>query len=173
MGYCSASDVSAICLGLLGGEEGFSTSTSPTLDQVNRWITSGCAVIETRLQGAGYSVPPGSTTSIYEALKDLNALYSAARAEMSRINAVLAPGMRTRGQLFRRMFWEELAEVLSMDLTQAGMSKASTAVLYAGGISEDDKQTVEAGTDRVEPRFGRAIFDYPGTTRADTTTTAS
>lgn len=33
---------------------------------------------------------------------------------------------------------------------------------YAGGISKDDKETVEANTDRVTPAFTRDLFDTPG-----------
>lgn len=173
MAYASASDVAALCQNVLGADDTFSTSTCPTLAQVNRWLTSGCAVLETRLQAQGYSVPPGSTTSIYEALKDLNTLYAVTRVEMVRTNPVFGPGQRTRGQVFREMFWEELKELLSTDLTQAGLSRSSTATIYVGGISEADKDTVEDDSDRVEPRFSRDMFDFAGTLKPKSDTSAS
>lgn len=39
----------------------------------------------------------------------------------------------------------------------------SALVPYAGGISDSDKQTQEADTDRVKPQFLLGMDDYPGT----------
>lgn len=39
-----------------------------------------------------------------------------------------------------------------------------TGTPYAGGISESDKDTVEADTDRVRPEFYKGQFSHPGAT---------
>src|SRR5512135_2662394 len=90
--YASASDVAAFCRNLLSACATFSTSTSPTLTDVNGWLGSGYSVINTYLGSVGYSVPVSATTTVYPWLTELNALFGAAKAEMSRANVVLGPG---------------------------------------------------------------------------------
>lgn len=165
MAYASASDVAVLCQNLLSGASNFSTSSSPTSSAVEAWLSSGCAVIETTLAGWGYEVPPASTTAVYVWLRDLNALFAAARAELSRTNITLTPGERTRGQLIEEMFWQGLAQLQQQDLTRAGLSRSQYGELYVGGISIDEKASWEADTDRVVPRFKREQFAFPGTVR--------
>jgi len=168
--YAAASDVGSFCLNLLGNAGStFTTATNPTLGAVNSWLTSGCAVLETQLGSHGYSTPVASTVSAYGWLTNLNALYAAARAEMSRANVSLRVGERTRGQVFDKMFWDELKRLLDMDLTMAGISRSATGVVYVGGISVADKDTHEDDSDRVPPRFTRAQFAFPETIRPDGT----
>lgn len=51
------------------------------------------------------------------------------------------------------------------DLAASLRRQGATAGLvpYAGGISEADKTTVEADTDRIKPQFLLGMDDYPGT----------
>jgi hypothetical protein len=62
------------------------------------------------------------------------------------------------------MFNKGLDQLLKMDLSRAGVTHASTK-MYAGGISESDKTSVDDETDRVEPRFKRDQFRHSGTNR--------
>ncbi len=163
MAYCSGCDVAVLVQNILGGQDGFSTSTSPAIDAVNRLMTSGCGIIETRLQAGGYSVPPASDTAIYSELVHCNALFAAGWVEMSRTNATVSKGERTRGQVFLEMFEGCMGSLLGRDLTLAGLTRQSAGRLYAGGISIADKQAKESDTDRVAPRFGRGMMDSPGT----------
>ena len=163
MAYASGSDVAAYCTNILGGQTGFSYSSCPTISAVNGWLSSGCSIIESQLSGHRYSTPVGAGTAAYDWLKNLNALYAAGNVEMSRANVVLAPGERTRGQVFLEMFWKQLEELCRGDLSLAGLSRSSYGKLYAGGISVSTKQTYETDSDRVEPRFGRGMFSFPGT----------
>lgn len=172
MGYCSASDVAGLCRSLLGGEERFSEDTDPTRNDVDSFISSGCSVLETELQGWGYSVPPAATTTVYQWLADLNRLYAAARAEMSRVTETVGMGERTRGQVFDDWFWRDLDRLKARDLTMAGLSRSTTGKVYVGGTSKAAKQAVEDDSDRVKPAFSRGMFDFPGT-RTPRTTTAS
>lgn len=171
--YSSASDVASICRGLIAGASNFGTSTSPDATSVGAWLSSGCAVIETKLTGWGYSVPPAATTAVYAWLSDLNTLYAAARAELSRVNITIGPGERTRGQLFNEMFWAQLEKLNEQDLTNAGLSTDSGAKIYVGGVSIDEKQVQEADTDRVIPRLSRGMFNFPDTLRPEGTTASS
>ena len=40
----------------------------------------------------------------------------------------------------------------------------NTPIVYAGGISVSDKDSIESDTDRVTPAFTRGMMSYPGTT---------
>lgn len=169
MAYCSSSDVAILSQNILSGACDFSSSTAPTLSAVNQWMTSGCATIESMIKAAGYS-PPSSGTTAFEALLDCNALYAAARVEMSRTNVTLARGERTRGQVYGEMFTECMEQFLAQDLTLVGLTRVAGGKLYVGGISIDQKQTEESDTDRVKPRFGRGMHDWDGTLTPNTTT---
>jgi len=170
MPYASASDVESFCRNLVGAASGFDVGTDPTLLSVDAWLSSGCAVLETELGSHGYSTPVASTVSAYGWLTNLNALYAAARAEMSRANVTLRVGERTRGQVFDKMFWDELKRLLDMDLTMAGISRSATGTVYTGGIGVADKQAKEGDSDRVSPAFQKTMFNFPGTIRPNVTT---
>ena len=171
MPYASTSNVAPLCQNVLGGASNFSASSSPTETSVCAWLSSGCSVIESYLAGRGYSVPVGAGTVAYSWLTDLNALYAAAYVEMSRSNVTLGPGERTRGQVFDEMFWRNLNHLGARDLTVAGIARSSYAKLYVGGISVDDKQSIESNSDRVKPRFARNILRSSDVESPDVATT--
>jgi hypothetical protein len=106
-------------------------------------------------------------TTAYDMVSDLNALYAAGQAEMSRINVTLSPGERTRGQVFLEQFWKELREIAKLDLSSLGLSSLVTGggggILYSGGISEADKDSIISNTDRVTPRFAKGMHRTSGT----------
>ena len=159
--YASLTDVAALCINLLEGASTFSASTMPTSTSVEVWLDSGAATINAQLASKGYDTPVASTTALYTMLVDLNMLYAAARAEMSRINVTLAPGERTRGQVFDAMFWSQLGQIADTDLTALGASAVSTrGVIYIGGISDDAKAVYEDDDDRIAPRFTRDKFKF-------------
>ena len=162
MSYASASDVAAYCPGLLT-DGAFTATTRPTRTQVERYLSSACAMIEGRLQSAGYSTPVPATAAVYDFIVDLEALYAAARAETARLSARIAADERTRSSVFMAEFNRGLKNLLGMDLSRAGLTHSSK--LYCGGISKSDKDDVEDDSDRVVPRFVRGQFRYSGTER--------
>jgi hypothetical protein len=166
MAYCSASDVAGLCQNILNGKPTFGAATCPMTMMVKTWMSSGCGIIETRLGAAGYATPVASTTSVYQQLVDCNALYAAARVEMSRTNITLGPGERTRGQVFQEMFEDCITGLLEAgDLTMIGLSRnTARGTVFAGGISASQKQSQEADTDRVRPRFERGQMNWEGST---------
>ncbi|MFA6358710.1 MAG: hypothetical protein WCY09_08665 [Candidatus Omnitrophota bacterium] len=163
MTYASASNVVGYCKSLLGSASTFDSTTSPASSHVEGWLAAGYSRINAYLSGSGYTIPVASTASIYNELVDLNALYAAARAEMSRVGIVINAGERLRGKIFMDMFYEGINSLGQMDLTAMGVTRSSTMVPYAGGISISDKDTYESNTDRVKPRFYRGMHDFPGT----------
>ena len=165
MAYAIVSDVAALCPEILQGEADFGSSTSPTSAEVERLLSAGCSILESHLKSWGYSPPPGSDSAVWGWLKHLNALYAAAMIELSRMNVSLSPEERTRAEYLNNQFWEELDRLRKLDLTDSGMSRSSKGPLYAGGISQSDKDSFDLDTDRVPPRFGRGQFAFPGTIR--------
>jgi hypothetical protein len=155
MAYASASDVSMLCRNLVGAASGFDTSTSPTLAQVNVWLSSGCAQINSVIGSRGYGAIP-ATSAAYQFASDANAQFAAMRAEQSRINARIAPGERTRADKFKQGFDDAIKELKMLDLSRLGVGADSQ--VYAGGISISDRDNVEADNDRVQSRFVRGMF---------------
>ena len=162
MTYASASDVALYCPEIVGADTEFSDTSAPTRTHVERWLDKGYSVINTRLAGRGYATPVTSSTTVYDTLVDLEALYAAARAQFARMSSRLAATERAKGQIYMKQFNDELAALLDSDLSGAGVSRSSTGKLWAGGISKDSKESYEDNTDRVEPRFERDQFRASG-----------
>lgn len=167
MAYAETKSVVALCRNILQGVTDFTASTAPSIDEVEMWLSSGCSIIEARLSGEGYSVPPTTTAVVYDWLAQLNSLYAASFAEMSRVNVTLGPGERTRGQVFEKMFWDGLDRLCNTDLTLVGLSRISDDKIYVGGTTETQKEIWEDDTDRVTPRLKRGMFNLEGTIRPD------
>ena len=173
MAYAAASNVAEYTPGLLEGGDNFTSSTKPTKTAVNRFVDAGYAIINGRLEGAGYSTPVAATATIYEQLVDLNSLYAAGRAEMVRMTARTAATERTRSQMFMDQFNSGMDALLKMNLARAGATRASAGALYVGGISSSDKDARNADTDRVKPRFNRGQWRASGTARPSGTDSVS
>ena len=52
MAYCSASDIFAYSENLTRGQPAFNAETKPTLNQVNMFMSSGCAATHTKIAEA-------------------------------------------------------------------------------------------------------------------------
>ena len=65
MAYASASTVAGYTKNLLGPDKIYTESSSPTLNSVESWLSSGCSVIETVLSGAKYTTPVPTTSAVY------------------------------------------------------------------------------------------------------------
>jgi hypothetical protein len=174
--YASASDVAGLCRNLLGPYSNFTTSTSPNLDVVNSWLSSGCSILESKISDMGYGVPIISSTTLFSWLRDLNALYAASRAEMSRSNVTLAPGERTRGQVFDEMFWKQLKQFESMNLVSIGAVRITSSDgvgLFIGGLTQSSKDTYSNDSDVLQARFKRDMLTMDGSDSAEYTESVS
>ena len=160
MTYSSASDVALYCPEVIGDGSSFSDITEPTVTQVQRFQDMAYSRINTALAAKGYSTPVGSTATVYDELVDLEAVFAAARVQMSRMSSRLGPNERSKSQVLMKDFDDRLKVLVARDLSRAGVG--ATTKLYAGGISKSDKTDVEGDTDRVTPRFKAGQFDYPG-----------
>lgn len=152
--YASASDVAALCRNLLGPEPNFSDATSPNQAQISAWISSGCAVINANLASRNYGAIP-QTSVAWDMARDINALYAAWMAERSRTLTRVTNDERTRADMFKRDFNDQLQQMMRLDFSTLGVIQ--TGGVYAGGISAADKDRQESDTDRVAPRFVRGM----------------
>ena len=159
MAYASSSDVGAITRNLLGAETAFSTTTCPTLAQVDAWLSSGCALINSILKSQGYTGAIPTSSDAYELATQANALYGAWLAELSRTGARVSATERTRASLIRKDFDTMMKDMMGLDFSQLGVTQTQRS--YAGGISESDKSLDESDTDRVKPRFKRDDLSNP------------
>jgi len=163
MAYATTQDVADLTPWLLGDEENFTKTTSPTEAKVQRWLDRGAAVIDTRLASKGYGVPVGTSATVYDQIVDLNAIYGAYKAESTKMSSRVTVTESTRSQMFKTDFDKQLKELLAMDLSQAGVGH--TSQIKVTGISESDKKAVDDDTDRVSSRFKRGQFNISGATR--------
>lgn len=76
MSYCTSSDVQA-----LNPRRTYDSNSTPTLTQVDGYITQIAGEIDTVLQGRAFTTPVATPTEFVTWLKQLNALGAAALAE--------------------------------------------------------------------------------------------
>jgi len=163
MAYSTCARVAALIPNLINAAssfDGLASNVTPGSAALISFMSSGCALINTKLGAMGYSTPVGSGNALYDYLADIEANYAAYRAEMARSSPRTSQGERTRADMFRRAFQDGLKDLEMMDLSRLSISK--TESWYVGGISESEVDSVESNTDRVSPRFKRGQFDYQG-----------
>jgi len=167
MGYCDTTHVAALCSQIVSGSADFGTNTNPTKAQVQFWISSGCALLDTVTKGKGYA-PPASTNSIYDLYRNINALYAAWMSEKKRTVDQTAPGSKTRAQQFYddlRFHFQMLfgSDLDALDLASAGLAVTNTAGPWGGGINVTDVENEEdawADGTTVPPRFTRGQMSH-------------
>lgn len=159
MAYSSASQVFSYCRDILSGSTAFSASTAPTSNDVARWESAGYSRLNRALSGKGYAVPVSSAATCYDELVELEALYAAAMAHTTRNIQQTSSGATTKGAQLMAQFKDGLKDLLSSDLSLAGLTLGTAPMLYAGGLSISDKEVDEADSDLVKPSFYRGLHD--------------
>lgn len=158
MGYCSSSDVAILVPHMLNGTTDFGASTSPTATAVNSWISTGSAIINTKLASRGYDAI-GTSSGAYGVATQINALYAAWWAERSLLSSRVSKMENSRSDLFKKDFYDLLDMLCEMDLSQMGVGRGNRPPdNYAGGIDVTDKTNNEDDTSIVNPRFARGQF---------------
>lgn len=156
MAYATIEMVKALCPHL------FNQTNAPTDPDVRLWLDEGAAIIDGTLSSKSYTVPVTKTASAWPILRNLNALYAASMAEFSKLVASTSAGAQTRGELLEKRFWDRLDRITRMDLSAMGVGY--TSLLYVGGISEADKDSVEDDSDRIMTAFSRGQHAYSADT---------
>ena len=128
MSYGSVSGVSALvpAAGTLG------TSSTPTSAQVTEWLAQGSARIDRALSSAGYSIPVGTTATVYAELTALANLYGAAHVLTARGLDSANGEAENRADVWLGRFDETLKALAASDLSALGVSAAVTTGVNAG-----------------------------------------
>ena len=128
MAYGSVSGVSALvaAVGTLG------TSSTPTSAQVTEWLAQGSARIDRALSSAGYSVPVGTSATVFAELTALANLYGAAHVLSARGLDSANGEAENRSDAWLERFNAELTSLAASDLSALGVSSAPTTGVNAG-----------------------------------------
>ena len=128
MAYGSVTGVSALIpvVGTLG------TSSTPTSAQVTEWLAQGSARIDRALSSAGYSVPVGTSATVYAELTALANLYGAAHVLSARGLDSANGEAENRSDVWMERFNAELSSLAASDLSALGVSAATTTGVNAG-----------------------------------------
>lgn len=158
--YCSTSDVAALAPMLVRGGSDFTSSTSPTVEQVREFIRWVAADMHTLIYSRGYSGSAEPTATAYPVFTMVNALGAAALAEITRTMQTYRAEDRQRGVQLWRMYQDQMQLLLNSDLSQAGFS-VDNVPPYAGGTEKADKEQDALNSLLVQPRFFRGQFRHP------------
>lgn len=130
MAYAAPSDVAALVPDLLAGSPAFSAATSPTLAQVEAWLSAGCTMLEGLIASWGYQLPLSPAAA--EQVRMANALYAAMWAELSHVTPILALGERTRAQVIRDFLQQEVSRLSQLDWRPLGLQPVAR-LQFTGG----------------------------------------
>ena len=140
----------------------FSTSTRPTLAQVEKFIDRVSGILNIILTNEGFSIPVSQATAKL-ALDDFVVTWTVAYTHSANRAGPFSPEKReVRGELSFRAIMDEaksFVKEFSRGLEWLGVTRTHRRGegLYAGGISVTGKDTFEDDTDRVLPAFTRDL----------------
>lgn len=166
MAYSSVNEIAPMVRHLLDGSSAFSTTTTPTAEEVTTILRRLSGVLDTALAAAGFSVPIDDPTAklscdewtLRQAVAELRAMYphmGLGEQETPRRPDVFAEAMafaKMQAQAFRNLGLA-VTTVTSEGLTFTAYDKHSQR-------SDPDNSTLE------QPKFRRGMFDNPGTTES-------
>ena len=139
----------------------FTSSTQPTLTEVETFLTMRYYKLQMVLGAADYELVPTDTEAV-GVLQHLNAVGAALDIELT--NPITGTGEpNERFKVFESMWKEGLKMLSGSGLDALGASRTSIAP-DAGGISIDRKDTLREDTDAVQPVFTRRMKKHPGLT---------
>ena len=157
-------EVEALCK-YLTADAVFSTTTQPTLAEVEEWLTAAYRIINVKLLEYGYAADQ-TDTDVKGALQHYNALWAAAQVEFSQPSAGFTPEGENRGDKFLKMFDDELQKLINSRgffLLGATKTEGLLDAVSAGGIRVADKRTLNDDSDFLKTRFRMGQFDDKGT----------
>ncbi len=142
----------------------FSTDTTPTLSDVETFITDTYYEIGTKLLDYGYAQTQ-TDADVLGVLQHFNALGACAKVELTQPSVGYKAGENTRYDRFYKEFEKVDKMIKSPAFERMGATKsyALSAGLSAGGISISDKETIETDTDHEPYFFSRDLQKHPGT----------
>jgi N-acetyl-anhydromuramyl-L-alanine amidase AmpD len=141
----------------------FDSTTAPTLDQVQGFITDGYNLLNSLLARYGYGTAQ-TDTEVVAALQPYNVFYAVAQVELCQPSVGGRPAEETRWYQFQKLFETAEEFVSSPEFARLGatVDNRALAQLAVGGVSIDRMDTVEDDSDRVIPAFTRKRHTYRG-----------
>jgi len=140
----------------------FAVGSTPSLEQVERYLDQTYYEIQTVLAKEGYSTAIIGTP-VLRILEGLQAAGAAVKVELA--HPITFRGEpNDRYKQFQKM-WNSGVSMLATDaLAVLGESRTTElgAHIEVGGVSKSRKRTVADDTDTVPPRFKRGQFSNPG-----------
>lgn len=107
---------------------GYTSTSTPSSDQIADFLADGYDYINARLAKAGYQTPVDSSASCYGVLRRLNNLFAAAAAEEATNVSTAVEAQQSRSERLWRRFQYEFDDFLRGDLTLAGLVPAPAAL---------------------------------------------
>ena len=149
----------------------FSASTIPTLSQVEEFLTDIYYDMGLKLMAHGYTQSQ-TDTDVLGALQRYNTFGACAQVELTQPSVGYKGGENTR---YDRVFkeYQKLDDLVkSSGFQRLGATKSFelSAGLSAGGISIDDKETIETDTDFEQFMFTKDKMRHPGSISTEETT---
>lgn len=162
-GYC-LDEVETLCRHLTNGGT-FNTGSTPTLAQVESYITDIYDEINVRLLNYGYSGDQTASAAV-SVLQHYNSLGAAARVELSQPTVGYKAGENTR---YDRLYTEyekldKLIQGAAFGRLGAIRGFPLSAGLTVGGASISDKDVIEGDPDFEKYIFTKDLHKHPGIT---------
>lgn len=137
----------------------FSTSTQPTLTEVETFLTMRYYTIQAILGDAGYELIP-TDAEVLGYLQHLNSVGAVLDIELT--NPITGTGEpNERYKVFEKMWENGVKFIQGSGLEQLGATREGQSIL-AGGISISRKEVLGDDTDAVPPKFRRGMQEHPG-----------
>jgi hypothetical protein len=168
MAYGSASGVAALCTALTAACNGaWGENTTPKTWQVVAFLDDASALMDAQLAQHGFTTPV-TASLVLPVLDPIAEYYAAALAESPQnVNRSDWQGVSesSKPTHWMDLHRDAMDRILSEDglaLSILGAAKTTnlSAYLHAGGLSEDEKDTWEADSDFIEPRFKSRMMEY-------------
>ena len=150
----------------------FDSDTTPTLSQVEEFITDIYYDMGLKLMSNGYAQVQ-TDADVLGALQRYNVFGACAQIELTQPSVGYKGGENTRYDRFFKEYdkLDSLLQTAGFERLGAVKSFELSAGLSAGGISISDKETIETDTDFESYIFTKDRMRHPGSTQIEEETT--
>lgn len=144
----------------------FDSSSTPSIEQVEEALTETEAEMFAWLAGCGFSTDIADyPVAARRYLAWFAALGTSYRIELSHPGLQPNPRGNSRWAVLKKEYvtLQDICEGLSLD--RLGVTRTHEALSVITGVDYDDKATLSADADKVQPAFTRDGFRHPGRIR--------
>jgi len=145
----------------------FTSTTTPSLEQVEEALDEAEAEMFAWLAGCGFSTAIADyPVTAKKYLAWFAALGTSYRLELSHPGLQHNPRGSSRWRVLKNEFitLQDICEGTALD--RLGVVRTRETLSVITGVSHDDKETLSTDTDKVQPAFVRDGFRHPGRLRS-------